>query len=808
MTQMKRLRRNLSWFALTALLTGGFSAWAAGCGSDDSSQFPGGNDGGGGDGQTFGDGGGGLGNNDGGGNGGDGSAQAIVITPANPTVNVTITNGVVTATPVDFVAKTLSGSPVAASWSLDRGELGTLVTGTGVFSAGGTVAGTGIVSAAYGASIATTKVTVTIDSVQIGNDYGDGGVPDGGAGGVGGVGGEGLGGAVDGGVENSLATTGTAPTSKAQLGFLYPYDKTVWPRGQLAPLLQWESNLTGISAVYIHLSEAGYDFKGYYSVSGPSQYHQPIDQAAWAQATNSNTGDNLHVELKVLSSTGVIGPITRDWIVAPGILQGTVYYNSYRTQLAVPVSGETRAAAVLSIKPGATGPTLAIPGARTQCVVCHVVSDDGSTMFAQYGVEPGNDYSRGDSYDLADGGAHIQTYTGTASDGTTNNRKFLWSAPWKDGTFAMQSNADGDGNETQEAFVGPENIYRRDNGAAAPSTGLGGVNLAVTPSFSRDGKSVAFDGWTMNGDAGLPSGNGHTLDVMDFACGSGGSTDGGPSCGSMAFSALRRVYTNTDTTNGYVGWPAWTPDSEALVFHNVVTKPTGGAPLATWNNAQAQLWYTNIPPSSGTYPDGGTAPAAAPIRMNALNGLDSTGASYLPLPADATNPNETANSNHSLDTLYNYEPTINPIASGGYYWVVFTSRRMYGNIATLDAFDTGNGSDPVAKKLWVAAIDINPTPGTDPSHPAFYLPGQEINAGNMRGFWVVDPCRSNGSSCDTGDECCNGFCRAPDDGGGLVCGDKLLGCAQEFEKCTTSADCCGSGSLTCINGTCSVPGPR
>ncbi|MEO7111644.1 MAG: hypothetical protein ABI183_14485, partial [Polyangiaceae bacterium] len=84
----------------------------------------------------------------------------------------------------------------------------------------------------------------------------------------------------------------------------------------------------------------------------------------------------------------------------------------------------------------------------------------------------------------------------------------------------------------------------------------------------------------------------------------------------------------------------------------------------------------------------------------------------------------------------------------------------------------------------------------------------EINAGNMRGFWVVDPCRSNGSSCDTGDECCNGFCRAPGDGGGLVCGDKPPGCVQEFEKCTTTADCCGAGSLTCINGTCSKPGPR
>ena len=34
------------------------------------------------------------------------------------------------------------------------------------------------------------------------------------------------------------------------------------------------------------------------------------------------------------------------------------------------------------------------------------------------------------------------------------------------------------------------------------------------------------------------------------------------------------------------------------------------------------------------------------------------------------------------------------------------------------------------KKLWVAAIDLNAPAGSDPSHPAFYLPAQELLAGN------------------------------------------------------------------------------
>ncbi len=43
---------------------------------------------------------------------------------------------------------------------------------------------------------------------------------------------------------------------------------------------------------------------------------------------------------------------------------------------------------------------------------------------------------------------------------------------------------------------------------------------------------------------------------------------------------------------------------------------------------------------------------------------------------------------------------------------------------------------------------------------------QELLAGNARGFWVVDPCHNDGTSCETGDECCGGYCR-PGTGGAL-----------------------------------------
>ncbi len=82
------------------------------------------------------------------------------------------------------------------------------------------------------------------------------------------------------------------------------------------------------------------------------------------------------------------------------------------------------------------------------------------------------------------------------------------------------------------------------------------------------------------------------------------------------------------------------------------------------------------------------------------------------------------------DLSYNYEPTFAPISSGGYSWVVFTSRRTYGNRLT--------GASNAVKQLWVFAIDQNPDGDSDPSHPAFWLPGQDLATLNMRGFWALE----------------------------------------------------------------------
>jgi hypothetical protein len=158
----------------------------------------------------------------------------------------------------------------------------------------------------------------------------------------------------------------------------------------------------------------------------------------------------------------------------------------------------------------------------------------------------------------------------------------------------------------------------------------------------------------------------------------------------------------------------------------------------------------------------------------------------------------------AMDAGLSFAPTVLPEAVGGYFWVVFTSHRSYGN--TLASMAAGPSGPDTLGKLWVAAFDIDATAGTDPSHPAFYLDGQESQAHNPRGVWVLDPCQANGASCATGDQCCGGFCR-PGDGGADQCTDTAGGCSNPYESCSTAADCCLVGAL-CINRTCAEPPPN
>jgi len=706
-------------------------------------------------------------------------ATSIAITPNPATVNVQIQNGTVSTTALPFVATDNLGNVVAASWQIDRGELGTLVNGTGVFTANGLNAGLAKVTATAGGFQATAMLTVAIKSINLGAGPGSGTGPQTPdpttnqppPGGYNGVGGVPLGGAPGNTLVAKLGTIGGTSTS---FGLLYPYDNTVWPRGMLAPLLQWTVpsgfNATAIS---VHLTQNNYEFFGYYS--GTNLVNAPVDAAAWRAATDSNGGDPLTVELKITDGTTVLGPLTQHWMVAGSRLRGTVYYNTYNSKLNPgSTNGSDGNGAVLAIQPGASAPNLAVPALKGTCHVCHEVSADGSTLFAANSITS----PTGVIYDLRQ--------TPAAALPSYSNGTFTYGGIYPDGSMALLGSQ-----ENYHSYGGSSDLFTRtpiSSSGATDFTNL--VTRAVTPSFSPDGQHVAFNFWSGSGNATTTATAGRTLAVMDFSCGAMMSS---VTCGATpwGFSGLRELY--TDPTNGhYVGWPSFTPDSKMVAFQRTITACTdGGSVLNTRSSAQAELWLASVPDPTTK------VTAFPPTSLCAANGFN-TGCATSYLPANTT-------TNHANDQELNFEPNVTPIAAGGYYWIVFTSRRLYGNVATTDPYfpyQSGPAAtSPPTKKLWVAALDPNPKPGKDPSHPAFYLPGQEIMSGNMRAYWVNDPCHAKGVTCQSGDECCTGFCS--DDGNGLVCGDKPLGCIPEFGKCSVDTDCCGGGTLVCIGGFCS-----
>jgi hypothetical protein len=697
----------------------------------------------------------------------------------------------------------LDGRPINAGWGVDRGEIGSIPPGPAseaAFTPNGTRGGVVKIRAGLNDEVIEREVLVKLVSEQNGpGSYAEdlaqvaatvAELTEGG--GIGGVGGDGLGIAVtDAGVLAALANPATSGQAEG-LRVLYPYDGTVWPRGLPAPLVMWDGSIADADAIRIDLETTSGSFAWTGTFGRPAILAQtgtpfvrhPIPQSVWAAATDSAGGptvdgsvDRLVARVTIARDGQAYGPIAQTWTVAPARLSGTIFYQSYGTRLARNLAGAVGGdgmfgGAVLSIRVGDAGPALVAggDGDSSACRVCHSVASGGSRLAVQAGLGT-SQMTVG--YELsASGSAEFPFPT-----------KSVYPALTPDGSRAL----------------GPDGrLFSLPGGEELPVTGLTSVatNLG-TPAFSPDGRLIALNPME-SVSLGAPA---QKLVVMHA------DSETGTFSNPVVVSDFAGLPPDTRP-----GWPSFFPDSRSVVFHQQVAAGhdgNGAGALFTRLGAKARItWTTTTDPAHVT-------------ALDRLNGLDATGQSYLPLlaaPASITCtgdgvPVGAIDADHGDDANLNYEPTVSPIPAGGYAWVVFVSRRMYGNVATLPPFCSDpRGVDLVqnitTKKLWVAAIDLDMHPGQDGSHPAFYLPGQELLAGNARGFWVFDPCRNDGEGCETGDQCCNGFC-APTASGELSCSDTPPNgrCSMAQERCATSADCCDP-QLACINGFCALRAPR
>jgi hypothetical protein len=540
------------------------------------------------------------------------------------------------------------------------------------------------------------------------------------------------------------------------------------------------------SLVYVTATATNLSYEGVFAPTNTDHLAPPFPQLdlpadAWTAITlSAGTNDPVKIQVtKIDPSSQVTGPITESWTIAQGTLKGIVYYNTYDSPLAQGDSGsQNDQGAVMRLHPGDTQPQVFIGGsAKGSCTVCHTLSANGSTM----------SLSAGHSYDAVYAvSADASSPIGPLSVQPDNTYSF--SALTPDGKYLLSCGSTGldagdtDGGPVSFADYGPNVVsMTHELNSRLFATGDGGVvgsipnvTKALTPAFSPDGTQLAFNRFE--------NGQDQRLAVVSF------------NESTLTFGAYTDVFVDPGF---YLSWPSFLPDSQEFVFMvSGDTDQYSTYQQITYNDANGEILLYNPAVHDVFHQREAMGETLATLEDGGMQEVV-----YL-LNPDGTTANQ--------DRFKNYEPTSLPVAAAGYYWVVFSSRRSYGN--TIDNSNP-NAPPPVnPKKLWVTAIDINGVPDTDWSHPAFYLPGQELASGNIRAFWTLPPCESNGSSCQSGTDCCNGFCRqVPDDGGtAFACVAPPTGCSNVDERCTTSADCCNTSTLgiTCINGFCALPTPR
>lgn len=543
-------------------------------------------------------------------------------------------------------------------------------------------------------------------------------------------------------LDGVTATTPNDPTNAGGT-LLYPYDKTVFPLGLASPTLQW--NGSAMTDVYrLHYQEANYTFDGYYllpSATGRAN----LAQARWDQITASNTSataaDPLKFSLYRSDGTNAYLDATETWTIAPASVNGAIYYWT--------TSGS---GGLNRIQPGAGSVPTAVDSGK--CMGCHGVSADGTTLVAA--VETGETTYRS-----------MVTYT--LQPGATPAVRKVDSNLYG-GNIAV--NHDGKyvvfgGKENGPPSASTSGLHFGDATTGAVITGSGIEDWAVTlaggyeyldPAFSPKGAKLA----SVQADSSLGSWNHSELMVADF------------NESTRTFTGLKSLvrWDNAAFAPGQqaLAYPSFTPDDGFIAF-NVGDHGAGCHDACTTSTTdKSSLWIIS-------------ASGGSPIKLDTLND-------------GSPNPN---------DDNEAFEPTFNPVERGGYYWVVFSSARTWGN--TLGGHGTMGD-----KRLWVAAIDK--TIGTvDPSHPPFYLEGQVPTTMNMRGFWALAACKASvpatgsdagtpdgGSSCTDGFECCSGFCV-----GGQCVDVTQVACKQIGDSCATSADCCNSDIISCSSGHCEQP---
>jgi len=559
--------------------------------------------------------------------------------------------------------------------------------------------------------------------------------------------------------------------SAAGMKWLYPYDGTVFPRGMIAPDVMWEGPAGDV--VYVHIKSKIFEYWGCLKTTGPGRL--ALDQKVWEEAGKRSGGkqDTYTIDLAVLSAGKISGPLTSHFQIAQAAIKGSIYYNTYSSKLAaggaaggIPMGfpgiggGFPGAGGGFG---GAGGVVVRIPaGGRAEvfgkadCNGCHSVSADGSRLLSTSAAGPTFSYAL-----VGNGPAPEPTMPGSPGP---------WTALYPDGSAVLRMSTAVDvarsqifgglsGNATSDAT-----LYDAVSGEKLASKGI--PPGALMPAFAPDGTGLVFNDFAIE--------QAHGIALMQYDTSTHTATE---------YTVLHKEAAGAIRP----GWPFFLPDNHGVVF---VRTSDGG------------FTGGGIGVSGGILPGGA---GAAPHSELWLVDVASKKLVFLAkamgfnTPADAEKGNSYSPFG-AADVHHSYYPTVSPVASGGYFWVFFDSIRNYGNLG-------------LQRQLWGAALDISPdgTYTSDPSHPPFYLSGQEAGTGNHRAFAALDKCHKDGDTCTSGIDCCGGFCYMDGPVGEFSepigkCSPMKVTCSNRDERCATDEECCppaeGDAPQSCIAGFC------
>lgn len=538
--------------------------------------------------------------------------------------------------------------------------------------------------------------------------------------------------------------------------YLYPYDGTVFPRGLAAPMLMWEG--PPADAVLVRIRSKYFRYDG---CLVPKNGRVLLPKEVWEKAGAQTLGPStpLTLELSTLAQGEARGPIREELVIARGRVQGSIYYNSYNSgalgavtdvlvsgpgALDLPAGGATPVDIAGSATLGGSISRIRAGSDRPEtflrlgvCTGCHSVSANGERMTAKEiaSINDGQVYAL--TPDTPPNPAPKRMSLGTAFAGLT-----------PDGS-AFVTTAGGAllGPPTMGSLPAPPSIaqlFETDTGRLIENSGV--PANAMMPTFSPSGRLLSFAAFGDN----LSS----TITLMRYDV------------------AKRRADQPHDLyrapSGKYAGWPFVLPDDRGVIF-TLGSSPRyagdGVGILPGLRGPDTDLMLADVKSGSVTLlarAMGFATPEDAAAEKT-----------YLPFGA--------------AELHQSYYPTVSPVASGGYFWVFFDSVRHYGNLG-------------MRRQLWGTAVRVSDSGefdlgyDGDPSAPAFYVTGQQLQTANHRAFTALDPCREQGATCESGVDCCTGFCTEG------VCSPPR-DCANGGEACESSADCC-SADDQCIAGFC------